>query len=87
MDKKLVEAFVLEYRQEQEWKERFKANHIEFDNYFKYSGEVEAFTEDYKEYLGANTYARIKAKLRDEKEKDRKEYFREYWQNYKLNLI
>lgn len=84
MDKKLVEAFVLECKQEQEWKERFKANHIEFDNYFKYSGEVEGFTEDYKEYLGANTYAKIKAKLRD---KNRQEYFREYWKKYKLNLI
>ena len=85
MDKKLVEAFVLECKQEQEWKERFKANHIEFDDYFKYSGEVEGFTEDYKEYLGANTYANLKAKLREKK--CRKEYFREYWKKYKLNLI
>ena len=41
IDKKLVEAFVLEQKQEQEWKERWAANHIEFDNYFKYSGMVE----------------------------------------------
>ena len=41
IDKKLVEAFVLEQKQEQEWKERWAANYIEFDNYFKYSGMVE----------------------------------------------
>ena len=28
IDKKLVEAFVLEQKQEQEWKERWAANHI-----------------------------------------------------------
>ncbi len=41
MDKKLVEAFILECKQQQEWKERWDANHIELDNYFKYSGKVE----------------------------------------------
>ena len=41
MDKELVDAFVLECKQEQEWKERWEANHIEFDNYFKYSGKIE----------------------------------------------
>lgn len=41
MDKELVKAFVLECKQEQEWKERWEANHIEFDNYFKDSGKVE----------------------------------------------
>jgi len=38
---KLTQAFVLECKQEQEWKERFKANTIDFNNYFKYSGRVE----------------------------------------------
>ena len=41
MDRELVEAFVLEYKMHQEWEERWKANHIDFDNYFKYSGKVE----------------------------------------------
>jgi len=41
MDKKLVRAVVQEFREEQDWKERYKANHIEFDTYFKYSGMVE----------------------------------------------
>jgi hypothetical protein len=56
MDKNLVEAFVQECREEQEWKERWKANHIEFDNYFKYSGEVEPNTPEYNEYLTAKEY-------------------------------
>ena len=51
MDKELVKAFILECKQEQEWKERVKANHIEFDNYFKYSGEVEPYTEEYAMYI------------------------------------
>tara|TARA_R100000655_G_scaffold62983_1_gene101428 strand:- start:764 stop:1123 length:360 start_codon:yes stop_codon:yes gene_type:complete len=38
MDKKLVEYFIMEQKIEQEWKERWNANHIDFDNYFKYSG-------------------------------------------------
>tara|TARA_R110002020_G_scaffold367700_1_gene579601 strand:+ start:166 stop:474 length:309 start_codon:yes stop_codon:yes gene_type:complete len=41
VDKKLVKAFVQECKEEQEWKERWKANHIDFNNYFKYSGKVE----------------------------------------------
>lgn len=39
--KQLVEAFVLECKQEQEWRERWEANHIEFDSYFKDSGKIE----------------------------------------------
>ena len=34
MDRELVEAFILECKQQQEWEERWKANHIDFDNYF-----------------------------------------------------
>ena len=41
IDKKLIKAFVQECKEEQEWKKRYKANFIEFDNYFKYSGRVE----------------------------------------------
>jgi|TARA_B110000908_G_C10236803_1_gene443788 hypothetical protein len=41
MDKKLVEYFINECKQEQEWKARYKSNHIEMDDFFKYSGEVE----------------------------------------------
>tara|TARA_R110002020_G_scaffold36269_1_gene108933 strand:- start:771 stop:1085 length:315 start_codon:yes stop_codon:yes gene_type:complete len=41
MDKELVQAFIDECKRDQEFEERWKSNHIEFDNYFKYSGEVE----------------------------------------------
>ena len=76
MDKKLIESFVLEYRQEQEWKERFKSNYIEFDNYFKYSGEVEEDTEEWKEFIEAQKYANIKA---PPFKRSRSDYFRIYW--------
>tara|TARA_R110001592_G_scaffold3086_1_gene17234 strand:- start:5689 stop:5937 length:249 start_codon:yes stop_codon:yes gene_type:complete len=76
MDKKLIESFVLEYRQEQEWKERCKSNYIEFDNYFKYSGEVEEDTEEWKEFIEAQKYANIKALPF---KRSRSNYFRIYW--------
>jgi len=76
MDKKLVESFVLEYRQEQEWEERCKSNYIEFDNYFKDSGEVEEDTEEWKEFIEAQKYANIKA---PSFKKSRSDYFRIYW--------
>ena len=41
MDKELVRAFVQECIDVQDWEARFKANHIEFENYFKYSGRIE----------------------------------------------
>ena len=41
IDKELVEAFVQEYKQEQEWKKRYKKNFIEFEDFFKYSGKIE----------------------------------------------
>ena len=41
MDKKLVRAFVQECIDVQDWEARFKANHIEMNEWFKYSGEIE----------------------------------------------
>ena len=41
INKKLVKAFVQECIDAQDWEVRFKANHIEFENYFKYSGRIE----------------------------------------------
>ena len=37
----LTKAFILECKQQQECEKLYKANYIEFDNYFKYSGRVE----------------------------------------------
>ena len=76
MNKKLIESFVLECKQEQEWKERCKSNYIEFDNYFKYSGEVEENTEEWEKFLEAQRYANIKA---PPFQKSRSNYFRIYW--------
>tara|TARA_R100000315_G_C5224338_1_gene135674 strand:- start:1052 stop:1357 length:306 start_codon:yes stop_codon:yes gene_type:complete len=33
---------IQECKEKQEWEERYRSNHIEFDKYFKYSGKVEA---------------------------------------------
>ena len=41
MKKELVKAFVQECVDAQDYEAKFKANHIEFENYFKYSGQVE----------------------------------------------
>tara|TARA_R110002020_G_scaffold298482_1_gene514325 strand:- start:3596 stop:3850 length:255 start_codon:yes stop_codon:yes gene_type:complete len=76
MDKHLVEAFVSECKREQEWVERYKSNYIEFDNYFKYSGEVENDSQEWIDYLEAQKYANIKA---PPFEKSRSNYFRIYW--------
>jgi len=46
MDKELIEAFVLECKQEQEFQIRWNAAHIKFENYFKYSGEIEEVKEE-----------------------------------------
>mgnify|MGYP003636800455 CR=1 FL=1 len=41
---------ILEYKQEQEFKKRYKQNFIELDDYFKYSGKVEKSTYEYSVY-------------------------------------
>ena len=39
--KELVKYFIQECKEEQDWKKRWNTNHIDFNNYFKYSGKVE----------------------------------------------
>lgn len=41
MDKELVRAFVQECIDVQDWEARQKANHIEMNEWFKYSGKTE----------------------------------------------
>tara|TARA_R110000824_G_scaffold14863_4_gene62946 strand:+ start:576 stop:869 length:294 start_codon:yes stop_codon:yes gene_type:complete len=41
MDKKLIRYFIDNQQKDKEWAERWNSNHIEFDDYFKYSGSVE----------------------------------------------
>ena len=38
MEQELIKEFILECKQKQEWVKEWNNNHIEFDNYFKYSG-------------------------------------------------
>jgi|2_EtaG_2_1085320.scaffolds.fasta_scaffold14698_2 hypothetical protein len=60
MDKELIRVFILEYKQEQEGKARYKANHIKMHNYFKYSGEVEEYKKEYKWEKNKDIQERIK---------------------------
>ena len=53
--KELVKNFILECKQEQEWKKRWEANHIDFNNYFKYSGKVEERVDIDKRALQIDT--------------------------------
>ena len=39
----LVKNLINECKQDQELERLYKATHIEFDNYFKYSGEIEPY--------------------------------------------
>lgn len=81
IDKNLVKAFVLEYKQKQKCEKIWNTNHIKLETYFKYSGETEEDTEEWKEYKEAQKYANIKAAA---KKSCRKEYFKKYWLKYKL---
>jgi len=81
----LTKAFVLEYKQMKECEEIFKANTINWENYFNYSGEIEKSDPKYAEYEHYMQAAFIKAQKIPAT--SRKEYFKEYWLKYKLNRI
>ena len=76
IDKELVKAFIQECKWDQYCEAKFKSDHIEFDDYFKYSGEVEEDTEEWAEFIKAQKYANIKAVPF---KKSRSDYFRIYW--------
>ena len=58
--------FILEYKQEQEFKKRYKQNFIELDDYFKYSGKVEKPTKEYSVYENKiNKFDKFHNKNRD----------------------
>jgi IS1 family transposase len=58
--------FILEYKQEQEFKKRYKQNFIELDDYFKYSGKVEKSTDEYSIYENKiNKFDKFHNKNRD----------------------
>lgn len=37
----LIKYFVNQFKEDKEWEKRQKSRHIQLDDYFKYSGEVE----------------------------------------------
>jgi len=74
--KEETKHFIAEYKQRQEWEEKNNSNFIQFDDYFKYSGEVDNDSQEWIEYLEAQKYANIKASPVD---KSRSNYFRIYW--------
>ena len=86
MDKELVKYFVNEYKGKQEEDREWNSNHIEMDDWFKYSGEKEEYSEDYKNLICQTKTINLSAKkyLTAKRYKSRKEYFRLYWQKYKL---
>jgi|TARA_R100000951_G_scaffold26046_1_gene22059 DNA-directed RNA polymerase specialized sigma subunit len=47
----LVQNLIAECKQKQEIEKLCKANTIEFNNYFKYSGETEPYSKEYAEFL------------------------------------
>ena len=82
MDKELVKAFVQECKDYRDWQERIKANQIDMDDWFKYSGEVEEYTDEYKEFLKYNGFSWLKAKRHGSilpMSRDRKTYYKQYW--------
>ena len=85
MDKQLINTFIKEYKQMKECEEIFKANTIDWENYFPNSGEIEEDTEEWKEYMGAQNYANIKAQKLPKL--SRKEYFKQYWLQNKYKQI
>ena len=86
MDKQLVDAFIKECKQKQEWEQQWEANHIQMENFFKVSGKTEKINEKYREIL-AEVERFKKAsliKVAPLPQKSRKEYFKQYWLQQKL---
>ena len=75
MDKELIQAFIQECKDTQEWEARYNANHIQMEDFFKPSGQVEKDTKDYAHLM--RDISKIKAIKGPVK--SRKEYFRKYW--------
>ena len=70
----------------QEWEARFKANHIDWEDFLAYSGKIEKSNKQYQEYEEyIDKASLIKAKKLPKN--CRKEYFRQYWLKNKLNQI
>ena len=65
-NREIHKNIILEYKQEQDFKKRYKRNFIELDDYFKYSGKIEKPTEKYRIYEeNINNYIKFHNKNRD----------------------
>ena len=49
-NREILNNLILEYKQEQDFKKRYKTNFIELDDYFKYSGKTEKSTDEHSVY-------------------------------------
>ena len=79
----LTRYFIQECKDIQDWKARVKANQIEMDNWFKYSGQVEEDEENYKHLMKEAREIKA-ARLAP---KCRKEYFKKYWLQNKYKQV
>ena len=95
INKELVKAFIQECKDMQDWEIRYKANHMQMEDFFKSSGKTEKDNENYAKLIKDTTQLKSnKLLIQSRKEyltatryKSRKEYFRKYWLENKLNKI
>lgn len=71
-----VKCFIEEYKKKQEKIKNWESNHIDMDDWFKYSGKTEEDSKEYKNLIDKKNGFLSK--------KSRKEYFREYWRKRSL---
>jgi len=71
-----VKCFIEEYKKKKEEIKNWESNHIEMDDWFKYSGKTEEDSAEYKNLIDKKNGFVSK--------KSRKEYFREYWRKRSL---
>ena len=83
----LTKAFIQECKQKQDWKVRYKANYIQFDNYFKYSGKIEVTSEIIDRYIEMTGKYGMMLKKRQPVLTTKDPVVRYYFQNSNMTLI
>jgi hypothetical protein len=77
LNKEKVKHLIEEYKKKKEKIKNCESNHIDMDDWFKYSGKTEEDSKEYKNLMH-------KTKADCIPKKSRKEYFREYWRKRSL---
>ena len=77
LNKEKVKHFIEEYKKKKEKIKNWESNHVDMDDWFKYSGKTEEDSKEYKNLMH-------KTKADCIPKKSRKEYFREYWRKRSL---